>query len=76
MNEEINHYYLFTSESERVFRVTELGDGEFYVENLAGQHYWNVDSKMMTPNALNKFKSNHNLYLEEELNSQATIFDL
>ncbi|WP_405196441.1 DUF3269 family protein [Streptococcus anginosus] len=30
----------------------------------------------MTPNALNKFKSNHNLYLEEELNSQATIFDL
>lgn len=76
MNEEINHFYLFTSESERVFRVTELGDGDFYVENLAGQRYWNVDSKMMTPNALNNFKANHNLYLEEELNSQATIFDM
>lgn len=76
MNEEINHFYLFTSESERVFRVTELGDGDFYVDNLAGQRYWNVDSKMMTPNALNKFKANHNLYLEEELNSQATIFDM
>ena len=61
MNEEINHYYLFTSESERVFRVTELGDGDFYVENLAGQRYWNVDSKMMTPNALNKFKFNINI---------------
>ncbi|MDK7115719.1 DUF3269 family protein [Staphylococcus pettenkoferi] len=76
MNEEINHFYLFTSESERVFRVTELGDGDFYVENLAGQRYWNVDSKMMTPNSLNKFIANHNLYLEEELNSQATIFDM
>lgn len=76
MNEEINHYYLFTSESEKVFLVTPLKAGDFFVENLAGQRYWNVDSKMMTPKALNKFKSNHNLYLEEELNSQATIFDL
>ncbi|MCY1565547.1 MULTISPECIES: DUF3269 family protein [Staphylococcus] len=76
MQEENDQYYLFTSESERVFRVTELGDGDFYVENLAGQRYWNVDSKMMAPNALNKFKTNHNLYLEEELNSQATIFDM
>ncbi|MCY1585610.1 DUF3269 family protein [Staphylococcus pettenkoferi] len=76
MQEENDQYYLFTSESERVFRVTELGDGDFYVDNLAGQRYWNVDSKMMTPNSLNKFKANHNLYLEEELNSQATIFDM
>ena len=76
MQETTKQYDLFTSESERVFRVTELSDGDFYVENLAGKRYWNVDSKMMTPNALNKFKANHNLYLEEELNSQATIFDM
>ncbi|RQM98934.1 hypothetical protein COR53_02560 [Staphylococcus pettenkoferi] len=76
MQETTKQYDLFTSESERVFRVTELSDGDFYVENLAGQRYWNVDNKMMTPNALNKFKANHNLYLEEELNSQATIFDM
>ncbi|WP_186309989.1 DUF3269 family protein [Staphylococcus pettenkoferi] len=76
MQEEIEQYYLFTSESERVFRVTELDDGDFLVENLAGQRYWNVDSKMMTPKGLNKFKADHNLYREHELNAQATIFDL
>ncbi|MCY1602889.1 DUF3269 family protein [Staphylococcus pettenkoferi] len=76
MQETTKQYDLFTSESECVFRVTELSDGDFYVENLAGKRYWDVDNKMMTMQGFNRFKSNHNLYLEEELNSQATIFDL
>ncbi|ASE37770.1 DUF3269 family protein [Staphylococcus pettenkoferi] len=76
MQETTKQYDLFTSESERVFRVTELSDGDFYVENLAGKRYWDVDNKMMTMQGFNRFKANHNLFLEEELNSQATIFDL
>lgn len=76
MNEETNQYYLFTSESEKVFLVTPLKAGDYFVENLAGKRYWDVDNKMMTMQGFNRFKANHNLFLEEELNSQATIFDL
>ncbi|WP_294582988.1 DUF3269 family protein [uncultured Staphylococcus sp.] len=76
MQEENDQYYLFTSESERVFRVTQLNEGDYYVENLSGKRYWSVDSKMMQPQAFNKFKSDHNLFREYELNNQATIFDI
>lgn len=69
-------YALYTQESEIVFEVQPIGNDLYYVKNCAGIRYWNEPFKYMNDKEIKKFKGNHNLFKEEELKNQMSIFDM
>lgn len=71
-----NQYNLFTKDGDVVFTVYPLAPNSNCLVNQSGWRYTRESSFNLDDAGLKKFKSNHNFYLEEELNMQMSIFDI
>lgn len=70
-----NKYYLYRDDDEKAVSVLPLSPNVNNVGNLNGTYFSGVD-KNMTDDELLNFKAVHNLYYEQELGSQLTLFDI
>lgn len=68
-------YFLYRDSDAPVISVFPIDDKSSNVVNLTGA-YFSGREKVMTENEILQLKSVHNLYYEQELGSQLTIFDL
>lgn len=68
-------YYLYRDDDEKVVSILPLSPNVNSVGNITGAYFSGAD-KNMTDDELLHFKAVHNLYYEQELGSQLTLFDI